>query len=346
MKTTTLLLAVAILFIVSCNNNCPPGPLTNDDIAGYIDGSTGILFTTKTDKKDVLTKLDASPHEGSSYKMPVFEIENQPVYLLFEIAEVDHPGEFINYQHSDYCFQELFIDFENELMEIIERNEANLEDQFIIACGDVIGQIGEEEEAKENIRKGKEKEALDKLKEKKENKKKLKKELAETAKKKGQEAKEALNNGDIDEANEKAKELVDETKYKFNLKYKYDYCDDWQLRLDYDYYWTQTPTTIPPELINEFSKDNIRYKVYKSAKCGDSYTPPYFTCWQWHSLDTLRPAPSIWNTVEELPRKNCERGTAFCVEQEVVIALDKDYSDSLCSRLISVRPVKGFACFD
>jgi len=345
MKTSNQLLAMCLLFLFSCNNY-PPVPLTNDDIAGYIDGSTGILFTTKTDRKDVLANLEASQHEGSLYKMPVFEIENQPVYLLFEVAEVENPDEFINYQHSDYRFQELFIDFENELMDIIERNEANLADQFIIACGDVLGQIGEEEESRENIRKGKEKEALDKLKEKKESKKKLKKELAETAKKKGQEAKEALNNGDKDGAKEKAKELKEEMKFKYFEYFNWDWCPDLDLKLKYGYFYKDLSDTIPPELINEFSKDNIRYKVYKSAKCGDSFTPPYITCWKTLPIDTIRPAPAVWNTIEQLPRKNCERGTAFCVEQEVVIALDKDYSDSLCTRLINVRPIKGFACFN
>lgn len=293
----------------------------------------------------MLENLGANPHEGSLYKMPVFEHENEPVYMLFEVAEVETPSEFLNYRHSDYCFQELFIDLENELMDIIQRNEDNLADQFIMACGDALGQIGEEEEGKENVRKGKEQEALDKLKEKKENKKKLKKEIAETAKKKGQEAKEALNNGDEDSAKEKAEELKDDLKYKYYEYFKWEWCPDWDLGLKYGYFYKDLTNTIPPELINEFSKDNIKYKVYKSAKCGDSYTPASITCWKRRSFSSF-PVPAVWNTTEQLPRKKCVRGTAFCVEQEVVLALNKEYSDSLCTRLINVRPIKGFACFN
>ena len=346
MKSHALLLTICIFFILSCKNDCPPDQLTNDDIAGYIDGSTGILFTTKTDRQDVLANLEASPHKGSLYKMPVFEDENNQVYLLFEIAEVDKPGEFINYRRSDICFQELFIDLENELVEIIERNDENLADQFIIACGDALGQIGNQEEANVNVKKGKEQEALDQLKEKKENKKKLKNEIAETAKKKGQEAIEALNNNDEEGAKKKAEELKDELKFKYYEYFKWDWCPDMGLKLKYGYFYKDLTDTIPPpELINEFAKDNIRYKVYKSAKCGNSFTPPYFSCWKFEPIDSI-PAPVVWNTVEELPRKNCERGTAFCVEQEVVLALDQTYSDSLCTRLINVKPIKGFACFN
>ena len=346
MRLSSLLLAALTFCFHSCNNDCPPDPLNNDDIAGYIDGSTGILFTTKADRQEVLANLDASPHEGSLYKMPVFEHDNEQVYLLFQVAEVDRPAEFVNYRHSDYCFEELFIDLENELMDIIERNEDNLADQFVMACGDALGQIGKEEEANENIRKGKEQESLDKLKEKKESKNQLKKEITKTAKKKGGEAKDALDNDDKDTAKEKAKELKDEFKDYYREFFRYQWCRDWEFRLMYNNYYKGSNATKPaPELIKEFAKDNIRYKVYKSANCGKSFTPPYITCWKNMPFDSI-PAPIVWNTVEKLPRKNCERGTGFCVEQEVVLALDKDYSDSLCTRLISVKPVKGFACFD
>lgn len=347
MKTTILQLAIAFLLLLqSCENNCPPDPLTENDIAGYIDGSTGILFTTSADRDDVLAQLDATPHDGSLYKLPIYEIDEEQVYLLFEIAEVEMPAIFIDYQFEDYCYEGILMDFEDELLEIIEDNDGNLSDQFIMACGDIIGEIGEKEKANDRLRKGIEQEDLEKLMKKVAKEQALKKKLSEISKKKGDEAKQALNNGDEDGAKEKAKELKEETKLKFTEYLDWNWCDDWKLGMKYPMYYTKKPTVIPPDLIKSFSKDNIRYKVYKSAKCGVSHTPPYFVCWKFQTLDTLRTTPPVWNTVKQLPRKNCERGTAFCVEQEVVVAFDMDYSDSLCERLITVRPVKGFACFD
>ena len=133
--------------------------------------------------------------------------QSQQVYLVFRISEVDQPSNYVDYQYTDYCYGEVFQTYENELLELVDLNDENLEDQFIIACGDALGKLGDKEEAKEKNMKGKEKEALDKLQKKKQNKKDLKKELAETAKQKGKEAKEALNNDDKEGAKEKAKEL-------------------------------------------------------------------------------------------------------------------------------------------
>ena len=352
MKTTAsvFLIALSILMQNCKSTECPPDPLSANDIAGYIDGSTGILFTTTTNKENVLTSLNATPHEEGTYKMPVFEIDEQQVYLVFRTAEVEQPFQYIDYRFSDYCYNSIFLDFENELMELIELNEENMTAQFIIACGDVVGQLDDNEKEKEKNIKGKEKEALENLKKKEENKRELKKELSEMAKKKGDEAKQALNNDDKEGAKEKAKELVDETKFRFNLKYNYDFCDEWNLKLDYGFYWTADTTVIPPDLINEFSNANIRYKVYKNAECGPGPPTIGFTCFQFTPFlfDSIRPPPpppAIWTTQEHQFRDVCQRGKGFCVEQEVVILIEKDYSDSLCTRLVNVRPINGFACF-
>lgn len=346
MKTTSLLLVICLLFLSSCNNDCPPEPLNNTDIAGFIDGSTGILFTTPDYKQDVLASLEATPHEGLLYKMPVFEIEETQVYLLFEIAEVPDPEQYMGYKHEDDCYEYLFDEFRTELMDIIELNNDNLEDQFILACGDLAGKLDAEEKEKEKNEKGKEQDALKNLEKKKEARKGFKKKLAENGKEKAEAIKAKLNNGDKDGAKEKAGELADESKEDFYFHFGYEFCPDWKFGLDLKYYYTPQPTPIPPEVINEFTKNNIRYKVYKDADCGDEGTPPYFMCYRMSSFDTLLPDPEIWITHEELPRKNCERGTGFCVEQEVVLTLTKHYSDAACTRLIGVYPNKGFACFD
>ena len=350
MKTlTSLFLIVLFLAISGCTNpDCPTDPLTNDDITGFIDGSTGILFTTAADKLDVLASLEAEPHTETTYRMPIFEIGEQQVFLIFKVEEVEQPSAYMEYEFVDYCYSAVFQEFENELMELIEMNEENLEDQFIIACGDAMGQIGDDEEEKQQNVKGKEQETLDKLKKNKQAKKELKNELAETAKKKGIEAKQALNNGDKDKAKEKAKELVEESKKKFTLKLDYKFCEDWKFGVEYGYWYTEPEPEIPPELINAFTNQNIRYRVYKSAECGPG--PPTLSLICYNStpirLDSTRPPPPpVWTSQEHLPRDVCRRGTGFCVEQEVVYLIERDYSDSLCNRLINVRPYKDFACF-
>jgi hypothetical protein len=346
MKTTILIFAIGMLLLFGCNNDCPPEPLTNNDIAGYIDGSTGILFTSPEYREDVLASLDATPHEDLLYKMPVFKIDETQVYLLFEIAEVPDPAQYMGYKQEDDCYKYLFDEFRTELMDLIELNEDNLEDRFILACGDLAGKLDAEEKEKEKNEKGKEQDALQNLEKKNVAKAAFKKKLAENGKEKAGAVKNKLNNGDKEGAKEKAGELADETEQEFYLDFGYDLCPDWNLKLGLKYYYTPQPTPIPPEIINEFTRKNIRYKVYKDADCGDEGTPPYLTCYRWLSTDTLLPDPEIWITHEKLPRKNCERGTGFCVEQEVVLTLTKHYSDAACTRLIAVYPDKGFACFD
>jgi len=278
--------------------------------------------------------------------MPVFIIDETQVYMIFDVEEVDNPSEFLHFQYDDYCYADILNDFENELLELIETDDENIENQIIIACGDVLGEISNKENNKEKNIKGKEKEALEKLKEKKQEENALKKELAETAKEQAEKVKEALDNGDKNGAKEKAKELVDKTKEKLYLHFNYPNCEDWNFGMGYGQYWTPNPTEIPPDLINQFSHDNIRYKVYKNAKCGPGPPTIAFQCYRHGILDSVNPPPPIWMTEEYLPRKVCERGSGFCVEQEVVIELIKEYSDDSCKRLINVKPVKDFACFD
>lgn len=338
-------------FLISCSNNkdCPPVPLGDNEIAGYVDGKINTLFTTEKDKDDVLASLDASPHLGETYKMPVFEVENNQVYLLFNIMEVDQPAAYMNLEYGDYCYASIFNQLEMELYDLIELNEDNLADQFIIACGDAIGEIADKEKEKNaKAKKGEEKDAIKKLKENEKAKKETKKDISKTAKEKGNEAKEKLNNGDKDGAKEKAKELADECKEKVKLKFNFgwEFCEDWEFKLDLGYWWNPVPAEIPPELINSFTKDFIRYRVYKDADCGPGPPTIDFGCWKLGQLDTIPPVRSIWETTEHLPRKVCVRGTGFCVEQEVVIANVKQYSDSLCSRQIHVYPIMGFSCFD
>ena len=128
MKTiVSIFLFMLMVLMQSCTTNeCPPDPLVESDIAGYIDGSTGVLFTTSVDKDAVLESLNAVPHDDATYRFPVFEIGDQQVYLVFQVAEVEHPSQFVNYHYSDYCYGGLFREYENELMELIELNEENL----------------------------------------------------------------------------------------------------------------------------------------------------------------------------------------------------------------------------
>jgi hypothetical protein len=346
MRSTTISLLIGlIIMLAGCESNCPPDPLSNDDIAGFIDGTTGILFTTAEDREDVLSSLSASPHDETTWRMPIFDLEEQTVYLVFRIAEVESPYQYMDYAFDDYCFDNIFFELETELLDLVELNEGNLQDQFILACGDAVGKIGEKADEQARNVKGKENDALEKLKKNKKNKAKLKKDMAKAAKEKGGEAKAALNNGDEETAKKKAKELAEETKWKFDLHFDYDWCDDWKFKLDFGYTWSEEPVT-PPALINEFTHQNIRYKVYKNAECGPGPPTMSFICYNYTPPDTLRPnVPPVWTTQEYLTRDVCTGGNGFCVEQEVVYLLEKDYSDSTCRRLINVRQYKDFACF-
>jgi hypothetical protein len=356
MKTKALIfIFLGIILLAACNStNCPPEPLTNSDIAGYLNGSTGILFTTIIDRDPVLENLNATPFEAEKgvFKMPVFMIDETQIYLLFGVKEVKNPSAFINYQASDYCYNQLFQDFKDELMDIIENDEKNLVDRFVFACGKLAGRLEVNEKTKEKNLNGKEKETIEKLGKIDEEIKELIKDLTERGKKKGEEAKEKLENGDKDGAKQKAEELKEEAQQEFHFGFGYRFCEDWDFGLKYGKFWySPQPTPVPPELINEFSRDNIRYKVYKSARCGESFTPPSFAdCFSLYyiNVDSINPLPqpNIWTTEELLPRKKCERGTGFCVEQEVVVKMIREYSDSLCTRLVNVRQVKDFACFD
>lgn len=342
MKATIYLFAMAMLFVLqSCMNDCPPEPLNNDDLAAYIDGSTGILFTTPEDKEDVLSSLDATLHERDIYKMPVINYDNKEVYMLFTVSEVSTPAAYTNFRIPE-PLTDPFKDFENELIDILERNKPNVADAFVTTCGDFVGKLGEMEENKVKNGKGNLKEKTKKLQEKKEAKDKIRDELIETAKEKGIEAKQKLDNADKEGAKEKAKELKEKVEEKYDEYYDYDFGYKWKQKWGLKLYYY--PPDPKPDLFIDTVKNNIKIKVYRNAECGGK--PPIYTfeCQKMAPMFPLNPDEAIWVTRKQDQYTTCKRGKGYCVEQEVVVAIEYIYTDPACKFMIDVNPEKKFAC--
>ncbi|OOG74898.1 hypothetical protein [Algoriphagus sp. A40] len=334
------LAVILILSLFSCSKKEIKTELTSEDLAGYLDTHSGILFTTSADKSDVLTKLQAKPFEGELYTLPILEHEGKTVLYIFQLAEVERPWEFQDYKPTDICMDEVFQDFENQISSLINRNVPNLKDQIILACGKLAGDLEEGLNGQGPMEKDKEK--LDEFKGK----------LLKNGQEKGEAAEKALKEGDPEAAKKEGEELNEEAKdeYYRDLDFCKEKLWDFSFRMRYKFEFNEE---IPAELINEFERDFIRYKVYKSAACQDGPATLARICTQEFPLligrDTLnRPIqlPPRWISEEYFARKVCRIGNGFCVEQEVVIGSGKVYSDANCTRLINIREYKGFSCFD
>lgn len=174
----------------------------------------------------------------------------------------------------------------------------------------------------------------------------------ENGQEKGGDVEKALEEGDPEAAKKEREELKEKAKddYYFDL----DYCKGkkWDLGLRFQLKFGVNEE-LPPELINEFEKDFIRYKVFKDASCLDGPSTLARICAEdmpmLFGVDTLNRPVRIsprWISEEFFARKACRIGSGFCVEQEVVIGTAKVYSDDNCSRLINIRQYRGFSCFD
>lgn len=344
MKKTSFFPAFILLIsLFSCIKKEAPPELGAENVAGFLNTQVGILFTTATDQADVLAKLEAKPAEEGMFAMPIMEHEGKTVWYTFQVSQVEKPWEYLGYVIEDICMDQVFFDFESQVDDLIEGAVPNLGDQIVMACGDLVGDL--EEEVKEKTPEERLKEQQEKLRE-------FSERLLEMGRELGRAAEEALKQQDADAAKEKGKELAKNAKREFSLDLDYCLDKDWNFGFGWRYGY-EFQEELPPELIQEFSKNFVRYKVYKEATCGVGPPTMARNCSMelplmlpGDSLSKPIPMPTRWVTDEYYERKVCRIGKGFCVEQEVVIGLSKVYSDPNCTRMIHVRSFKGFSCFD
>ena len=344
MKKTAFSIALVLTVCLwSCAKKEMQTELSSNNLAGYLDTHSGILFTTAADQSDVLTKLQAKPEGDGLYAMPIMTHEGKTVLYIFQVTEVENPSEYQAFIPVDICMDEVFFDFEKQIVSLIDQKVPNLKDRILMACGGLLGDL--EEKVLKDIPKAERKKELEKL-------DVFRKKMLENGQEKGAAAEEALKQEDLEAAKKEGGALNEKAREDYYLDL--DYCRDklWNfglgVRLRYE-----LNEEIPPEVINEFERDFIRYKVYKDASCQDGPATMARICTQELPLllgrDSLnRPIrmPLRWVSDEYFARKVCRIGSGFCVEQEVVIGAGKVYSDAGCTRLINIRQYKGFGCFD
>ena len=348
MKYNILILIMTMLLIISCSKKCPDCPTADnalnpiEDLAGYLDGESQMLFTTATAKNEVLNALNAEELSEGNYQLPVDDILAQPFMMCFRLMEVESPYSYINASFSNACFENVLLSLHDDLNKIIDGDLLDLENDILLATGDALGQLTMEvgDDNENRIRDGRQKDAE----QTKEKLKEVKEETKEEAKEATDKIKDQLEQDDKDGAKEEGKEFVLKLKYKWSLGLKWDLDYQWCDDEDLDGIWPwdeQKPICEPglPDLIKEFVKNKIRYKVYSNAKCNTVDNPTI--TWP---CSKRGGRPATYFKTEPVPSRNCIRGANFCVEQEVIVEIAKIYSDSLCTRLIGLDSSKGFSC--
>ncbi|MCT4624756.1 MAG: hypothetical protein N4A46_14135 [Schleiferiaceae bacterium] len=323
---------------------------TMKNVAGYLDNSSFTLFTTEENREEVLKSMNASNYEKEIFKIPVFELEGEQVYMLFRITEVDEPGAFVNAKAND-CNSLIFDELALNLQSMVDNEAIDLSDGFIYACGDAIGKL------KGKIRKEAADKALNGLKNKnesdleraKELDRKLKEvvnELLEMVKEAAEQAEQDRRNGDKEAAKEKAKKLAKDTEEKVELELEWDwnkFCPDYGLGLGYAYdlpVRADSSNMLTDTIINS----GIRYVTYKDAECGGIEPTIDFGCrpFVWTAYGRTRTL--YYYKHVEMEKRLCYKGTGFCTEQEVVVTQYQRFSDSNCSRMTDISGIKGFSC--
>lgn len=353
MKKLPFSIAIILLACLwSCIKKEIKKELTSEDLAGYLDTKAGILFTTVADKSDVLAKLQAKPYEEEFYTMPILEVAGKTVLYIFQVEEVERPFDFQDFKPVDICRDGVFQEFEYQITSLIDQNVPYLKDQILMACGKLAGDLEDGLDDQAPLVRGKEKEILEKRQQDKEKLNEFREKLLKNGQEKGEAAEQALKDGDPEAAKKQGEDLKEEAQKEYN--WDFDFCKErfWNFKLGARYMYDFNEE-IPPELINEFINDHIKYKVYKSAECKEGPATMAKICTQevivllgMDSLNKPIQIPPKWVSDEYFPRKVCRIGTGLCVEQEVVIGTGKVYSDANCTRLIDIRNYKGFSCFD
>ena len=344
-----LLLLISILF-TNCTGDCPECPISTElvnpmtDMAGYLDGNLGALFTTSKDKTAVLDALNAEALEDGNYQIPIEGILDEPFTMCFSIYEVDNPYGYMNFDPYNACFEDILLSLESSLDDIIEGDWEDLDNDIILATGAALGQLefNINDDNDERIGNGKKEDA----KKANDNLKEVKKETKKDAKEAAEKIKEKLEQNDKDGAKEEKKKLTYKLKEKWTLKLKFDYDKPWCDSELYPYY-KGSFYCIPevPELLKTFIKQGIRYKVFKDADCNTVENPTFtFPCTEDIHLDSIRIRPRTYSKSDPQPSKSCIKGTSFCVEQEVIISIQKIYSDKDCVSLIDLNYTKGYSC--
>ncbi|MEM7102816.1 MAG: hypothetical protein AAF502_06800 [Bacteroidota bacterium] len=344
------LLGISVFF--SCQES---GPVTTqatsldpvEDLAGYLDGNSQILFVTPEDREEVLDVLEASLLDSHLYAIDVLLLDGEPLFLCISVMGVETPAIYIGLSELNIAYVDIFESLDSELGASIESPIEEIEYNVLIAVGSVFGKLSD---LADNYNKNLINAAFtEKLPEVgpviaqarglKVQIEELKKPSATAAKNACQAAKQKLIDNDPEGGFEELRKLAENLRKELlkDLKPKFMVTD---IKGN-----TSTCEFIRPkrDLLERNIKYPVHYKVFKNAKCQEVKKPKIFINCQ-PFLTPGKEKRKLWKHSEQFSFSQCKKGSGLCVEKELTSAITWLYADSLCTKLVSTKGMTEIGC--